>query len=745
MSDRSNSYNYIPINTLSGGVSRLPDTKRMPNEAEDLTNCIVNPENSLLKRAPFELVEFPGTVAWEDDVDLDAYYVTVERDNDEVYLVRISETLADPIRITNVLNQTVDTVTIEGTTASYLGLGTSAPKDKLSLATLFDGSVIVNKEAVLAWETDTALGGGEIRYENETNDGTFVDTRITTTDANYPGQIFDNLTTSQNLEDYSYFEQPPTTQDLTAHNGVEGTIGAGKVYYARNTAYGNPAGYYKAVSNTAQPWYDRIRTQEANSYFDNTTFPHLLFNDSIGNWTFDAVDWNPRLSGTQLTNPGPTALGRTDSTISAASVWRNRLWFASGPTLFSSEANNLFNLWLDDADNITSDDAIDVTAATNRVANITSMLPFTDVMFCSTDNKLQFEVQGSNNLISPQTAAMSATSFYGTTPQADPVALGSVLFFMDSNRLYLYAPQRGASVNQATEMSYHARDYLPKNPRLVTPVEFQNSLCWIDGDNPNRIFWYAARFNGNEQVQSAFFKWELDDDYTIQHMFVVDTDLYVVAALDGKTYLLKADLETLYREGYLDGVHEVTGVYADGKTTFTSKMPLSQDAAKRCIVLTDAWGAEAGTVVDDTDDDRNTVVVTGDYTAHPVQIGNRYEMRATLSRQYVRDETSNIVTGQVMLKNVHVMYEDSGHFDVEVVRAGRELSKSLTTVDNFRLAGQVRLGESKWIDGEYTARVTGDAYHTQVSLVSSYPEPVNVTQMEFAVNFERGKRTSLKS
>ena len=92
-----------------------------------------------------------------------------------------------------------------------------------------------------------------------------------------------------------------------------------------------------------------------------------------------------------------------------------------------------------------------------------------------------------------------------------------------------------------------------------------------------------------------------------------------------------------------------------------------------------------------------------------------------------------------------VQYDNSGHFDVEVVRAGRELSKSLTTVDNFRLAGQVALGESKWIDGEYSARVTGDAYHTQVSLISDYPEPVNVTQLEFTVNFERGKRTSLKS
>ena len=100
----------IKIATLSGGVSRLPDTKRLPNEAEELQNCVVNPEKSLLKRAPLELMPFDGTAAWEDDVDPDAFWTHIDRDNDEVYLIRVSENLGETVRISNLFQKTVDTV-----------------------------------------------------------------------------------------------------------------------------------------------------------------------------------------------------------------------------------------------------------------------------------------------------------------------------------------------------------------------------------------------------------------------------------------------------------------------------------------------------------------------------------------------------------------------------------------------------------------------------------------------------------
>lgn len=733
----------IRINTLSGGVSRLPDSKRTPQEAQDLTNAVVSPEKSLQKRDALELVAFPDTGYMSDDVDAGDLWFHTERDNDEIYLFRVSATAGDPITVWNILSQTTDTVTLATDTSTYLNSGSGDVKDKLGHAVVGDGIFLFNKEVTLEYEADAAKGGGPVRYENETNNSTFVDERIYTTDENYPGQKFDDEVLSQNFQDWSEFNaEAPTAQDLTAHNAEEGIIGTGKVYYARENYLNYPTGFYKAISSAAQPWFERIRTQEDDSVFAADTFPHLLFNTTPGAWNFDAGPWTPRVSGPSFDNPGPSVFNQPAPKVSAMAAWRNRLWFSSQQTLFTSRFNDYFDLWIDDSQSITDEDPIDIIGGTNRIANVSSLTPFSEFLFVNTDNKVQFEVQGVNNFIGPTSASMAPTSFFGTTPDAEPVTMGSTLFFIDSNRLYVYFPSTKASLNQAHEVSYHARNFLPKNPEMLTPIEFNSSLCWVDGDNKNDIYFYASRFAGDKQTQSAFYRWSLDPSIEVQHMFVADTYLYIVAAVDNKLYLFKSDLEVLNAKPLMDKIHEVTGVYADGKTTFTSTLPLSDERSKRIVVLGEQWGTEEGTVEEDTDDDNMTVVINGDYSAYPVHIGERYEMRATLSKQFMRDERNNTVPGSMMIKNCLVQYDDTGHFDVEVVRAGRSTSKSLTTADNFRVGGQIRLGEKKWRDGQFLAKVQGDADHTVISLLSSYPEPLDITQIELAVNFSAGFRTS---
>jgi hypothetical protein len=50
----------IPIYTLSGGVSRQPDSKRTPFEAEELDNCMISLERSLEKRPGFTVLSGIG-------------------------------------------------------------------------------------------------------------------------------------------------------------------------------------------------------------------------------------------------------------------------------------------------------------------------------------------------------------------------------------------------------------------------------------------------------------------------------------------------------------------------------------------------------------------------------------------------------------------------------------------------------------------------------------------------------------
>lgn len=738
----------LRIQTLSGGVSRLPDSKRLPTEAQELDNAWVSPEKSLQKRSPFTFIPFPDTDYLQDTPDPNDLWFTTSRDDDEFYLFRISDTNADPVSIWNVETLVPQTVTLAADTENYLKAGSGAMKDKIGHISIGDGVVFFNKEVELEYEPDAAEGGGEIRYQNEVNDGTFVDERITTTDSNFPGQVFDDPTNSQNFQNISKFtEQAPTTQDVSAYNGVESVVGLGKVYYAREPFLNIPSGFYKAISDGAQPWFERIRTQEDNSVFKSDTFPHLLFNSSPGNWTLNDIPWTPRVSGPASDNPGPSVMsgGAAPAFIKSMAAWRNRLWFAVGQTLFTSRFNDYFDLWINDTQNLVDEDPIDIIGGSNRITELTSLVPFSSFLFANSSNKVQFEVQGSQNFISPTNASMAATSFFGTTPEAEPVTLGSALFFLDANRLYVYFPSTKEAVNQATEVSYQARDYLPKNPKMLTAIEFLQSMVWLDGDTERDLYFYSSRFQGQDQITSAFFKWSLDESWTVRHMFMNDTYLNLVVEIDDKLWLVKSDLEILNQDPLLDCGHWVTGTFnpTDGKTTFTSKVPLSLNPLKRVAVLGPDWDTSEGTVLlDQFDQSRYTVEVNGDYTGAPVFIGNSYEMRATLSRQYVRDEQNNIIPGSLMLKNMVVEYDDSGSFDVEIVRSGRETSKSVTTAENFRVNGRILLGEKQWVDGSFVARVQGDAYNTQISIVSDYPEPIDITQVEITTNFQPGFRTS---
>ena len=49
----------IPVYSLSGGVSRQPDSKRTPFEAQEIDNCFVTLENSIEKRAGFKVLDNP--------------------------------------------------------------------------------------------------------------------------------------------------------------------------------------------------------------------------------------------------------------------------------------------------------------------------------------------------------------------------------------------------------------------------------------------------------------------------------------------------------------------------------------------------------------------------------------------------------------------------------------------------------------------------------------------------------------
>ena len=328
----------------------------------------------------------------------------------------------------------------------------------------------------------------------------------------------------QNISSFNAIELPPEGNDQGGVNAEEDAIkwlyergsgsggnseGFGKVWYTRAPFLTFPSGFYRCIDNTLIPHYQKVRSEDEDSVWYEPSMPFLLINTGSTSWKVEYPEWDPRETGNAANNPGPQALKKRRSPIKDIAFWRERLWFAIEDQVFSSRNNDWFNLWLGDPDNITSDDPIDIRASSGKYTRISSMIPFDDFMFINTGGETQYELQGSNNIISPTTAELAPTSFYSASSIIKPLVLGTQIYWFDSERLYLYNSSAGTSVNNASEVSIHAAGYLPKNFRCACVGPAQDSIFAVDEDNPDKLYIYTARWSGGDLVQHAFYRYVL--------------------------------------------------------------------------------------------------------------------------------------------------------------------------------------------------------------------------------------------
>ena len=333
----------------------------------------------------------------------------------------------------------------------------------------------------------------------------------------------------QNISSFNAIEIPPKGNDVGGVNGEEAALkalyartgvvpndqGFGKIWYCRSGFLTFPQGFYRCTSNTEIPHYSRARAEDEHSVLYEPSLPFLIVNKGNNNWEVEYPEWTPREAGNARNNPGPQAFqpdkdnkvkGRI---ISDVAFWRERLWFTVEDMVFSSRNNEWFNVWLDDPNSITSADPIDIRASSGKYTRINFMIPFDDFMFINTGGETQYELQGSNNIISPATAELAPTSFYSASSIIEPLVLGTQIYWFDDERLYLYNSSAGSSVNNTTEVSIHASGYLPKNFRCSAIAPAQDSIFVVDEDNPDTLYVYTARWAGGQMAQNAFYKYVL--------------------------------------------------------------------------------------------------------------------------------------------------------------------------------------------------------------------------------------------
>ena len=362
----------------------------------------------------------------------------------------------------------------------------------------------------------------------------------------------------QSIVSFQNIPIPPSENDTIKTNGAHDTLfsmyeggtlttaarssqrGRGKVYESRERFFDFVPGFYRSVNepNKGNPYYEQVRAEDRYSVLDERTWPIVLdFVTSSGTWKLVTPSWQPRKAGNLTNNPGPSPFISADVNeregrqITAITAWRNRLWFAVDDTIFSSEFSNFFNLFLTDPGTITDIDVIDVRSSVDKVSKINNIIPFYDFLFVNTDNDIQFELQGSENQITPFTAELSPTTFYSSDPIAKPQLLGSQIYFFAPQKIYLYySTANQSNVTQAIETTQHAEGYLPVNFGSITRAPAQDTIIMVDDDKKNELYLYTQRFAGDKVAQNSLSRYIFDTELSTLATEVFDNFLYMVTS-----------------------------------------------------------------------------------------------------------------------------------------------------------------------------------------------------------------------
>jgi hypothetical protein len=544
--------------------------------------------------------------------------------------------------------------------------------------------------------------------------------------------------------------------------------GRGKIYYCDAPYLSLDAGYYRVISlpegvdttvdaatvtGTGKPYTQKVRTPDICSVVDKKRMPQRLVLRN-GAFMLETINWATRTVGDTTTNPGPSPFLTEEGDarhvqITSIANFRDRLFFSSGDVVFSSQLGVLEDLWIKDPSNVTVSDPIDVRAASNSYAEITAMIPFDMYLFINTRGGVQFELKGDNNLISPLTAEISSTTFYSTADLIDPLTLGSQIYFFDKQRLYIYLNQESREFNTAVELSNTVRGYLPTNYQDVTTAVSQNYLLAVDEDNKNNIYLYCNRFDGNQLIQSSFWRYILNSVDSVYGIKAWDNYLYAVVKRDSEGssawYLMNTLLEqedvSIPR---LDNrtLLTVTDTNASARAIETTLLvPYIMDEQDCYVVLSEDFGEDLEYSVFAASNTQisglNTAVTFSgiDLTEHVgkrVYVGNTYTMRIELSPQFLRTQDSNIVEGSLNLKTLQLRHSKTGTYRVEVTRRGRT-NKLVSEFSATNLENSVNVQE----DGIFVAKIFGLSDTTQVEIINDKLSPCNITQLEFKGIFNK--------
>jgi hypothetical protein len=499
-----------------------------------------------------------------------------------------------------------------------------------------------------------------------------------------------------------------------------------------------------------------------------STLPHALVRLSSGAFLFTPLNgatatygglsytaplWGERTAGDDNTNPEASFTGRK---LSDMLFYKNRLAFLSDENIIFSEASEFFNFWRTTVTQLLDADPIDVATSSTKVSILFAGVPFFDRLLLFS-NQTQFTLQSADNLTAKSVSIQNTTSFE-CSPSSVPVSVGkNVYFAFTKNNFsgiqeYFISPD--TTLLDGTDISASIPSFIAGTVSKLAGSDNEQVLAILSSGLPNGFYLYKYLFNGNEKLQSAWCRMELASNCSIKNIDFINNTLYLTIQRGTEGLFL----EKIELQAYKNDANSPYSVLLDrkvsdatagvsrafnsgtGKTTITLPYVISTTNAS---VVTRAVGNFIGGAIVDVDSvSTNTVVVTGDYTAIPIWIGERYSMTHTMGRVVLRASTQKggtavVSSGKLYLKRASLQYNNSRSFTIKVAHENETNPDIYEYVFNSQIVGTstATIGQNNILDGVFKFPILSKNDRVIIQLTNDTPHPCALLSMDIEAQY----------
>jgi hypothetical protein len=518
-------------------------------------------------------------------------------------------------------------------------------------------------------------------------------------------------------------------------------------YYVEYVAYNGEKG---------RGYWKEALARDVAVNINASTMPHALINTGATSFTFGPITWNGRLTGDDVTNPQPSFIGKT---INASFYYNNRFGVLSEDNIIMGVANDVYNFFAKSALTQIDSDPIDVNVSSVRPVTLSDILPSPQglVVF---SGKQQFIVLATETgVLTPSTTVVRTLASYELDTNISPVDVGTTFAFINKVSGYsklFYMQLRGIEETPTVvDISKIVLEWIPNtiDDLIVSP---QNSLIALIDRQSSYIYIYRFYNNGQEDVMTAWTKWELtgtiqsadiigddfvvasqhEDEYTLNTITLDELPTGEVTATvsgsDGNPCLDFATRPFDYGSGAViyDSTNDVTQIY----TPFT---PIS---GKKGTVLIADPSIDAGYSFDcvaKTDGSGNPYFeIAKDLTAleNGMIIGYNYNYEVTLPKFYFRqNEQQQDFTANLTIARAKVSVGRTGTvtFKTKLTNSKQWIDvKEVTSVETYGANDEPVKPEFQFVVPIHQRNI-----NFELQVTSNQPYPVSLVSMMWEGNY----------